>query len=115
MSSTEEVRIVKGDTLNLTLNFTNSTGLVIDHIYFSCRNILTRDFIYEPPVLNSEGAVIAPAYYRLTAGAAETALWPAGRTSYDITIYFGNNTVHTVQYKGALVVLSKDNAVNLNG
>jgi hypothetical protein len=99
------ITIVKGDSLHINLTFENLDTDLISHVYFSSRNIITKEFIYDEFEDN----------YRLEILAAESAEFEAGRFSYDITVYFLDDGVKTVQRKGPFVILTKDNAVNING
>ena len=99
------ITVVKGDSLHLNLTFENLDTDLISHVYFSSRNIITKEFIYDEFEDN----------YRLEILAAETVDFEAGRFSYDITVYFLDNGVKTVQRKGPFIILSKDNTVNING
>jgi hypothetical protein len=99
------ITIVKGDSLHLNLTFENLDLSLVSHVYFSSRNIITKEFIYDEDEEN----------YRLEILAAESADFEAGRFSYDITVYFIDDGVKTVQRKGPFVILTKDNTVNING
>jgi hypothetical protein len=41
--------------------------------------------------------------------------YKVGKHSYDVTIYFTNETVNTAIYKGLLNIKAKDNVVDLGG
>jgi hypothetical protein len=95
------ITIVKGDSLHINLAFENLDLDLISHVYFSSRNITTKEFIYDEFEEN----------YRLEILASESEDFPAGKYSYDITVYFIDNGVKTVQRKGPFVILTKDNKV----
>jgi hypothetical protein len=95
------IEIIKGDSLHLNLTFENLDLSLISHVYFSSRNIITKEFIYDEFEEN----------YRLEIMATESEDFPAGRHSYDITVYFIDSGVKTVQRKGPFIVLTKDNRV----
>jgi hypothetical protein len=95
------ITIVKGDNLHINLTFENLDLDLISHVYFSSRNIITKEFTYDNEEEN----------YRLEILASESEDFPAGKHSYDITVYFIDNGVKTVQRKGPLVILTKDNKV----
>jgi hypothetical protein len=95
------IEIIKGDSLHLNLTFENLDIELISHVYFSSRNIITKEFVYDEFEEN----------YRLEIMPSESEDFPAGRHSYDITVYFIDNGVRTVQRKGPLVILTKDNRV----
>jgi hypothetical protein len=97
------ITIVKGDSLNLNLTFENLDTELIGHVYFSSRNIITKEFIYD----SEEES------YQLQILPAESELFEVGRFSYDITVYLLDNGVKTVLRKGPFVILSKDNEVNV--
>ena len=95
------ITIVKGDSLHLNLTFENLDLSLVSHVYFSSRNIITKEFIYDSEEEN----------YRLEILAVESEEFPAGKYSYDITVYFTDDGVKTVQRKGPFVILTKDNRV----
>jgi hypothetical protein len=95
------ITIVKGDSLHLNLTFENLDLSLVSHVYFSSRNIITKEFIYDDEEEN----------YRLEILAVESEEFPAGKYSYDITVYFTDDGVKTVQRKGPFVILTKDNRV----
>lgn len=95
------IEIIKGDSLHLNLTFENLDLNLISHVYFSSRNIITKEFLYDEFEEN----------YRLEIMAAESENFPAGRHSYDITVYFIDSGVKTVQRKGPFIILTKDNRV----
>jgi hypothetical protein len=97
------ITIVKGDSLNINLSFENLDTDLISHVYFSSRNIITKEFTYD----ETEES------YQMTIQANESEGFESGRFSYDITVYFIDNGVKTVQRKGPLVILTKDNQVML--
>jgi hypothetical protein len=97
------ITIIKGDSLHINLTFENLDAELISHVYFSSRNIITKEFIYDEFEEN----------YRLEILAAESAQFEAGRFSYDITVFFIDDGVKTVQRKGPFVILTKDNMVNI--
>jgi hypothetical protein len=99
------ITIIKGDSLHLNLTFENLDEDLISHVYFSSRNIITKEFTYDEVEEN----------YRLEILATESANFEAGRFSYDITVFFIDDGVKTVQRKGPFVILTKDNMVNING
>lgn len=97
------ITIVKGDSLYLNLTFENLDTELIGHVYFSSRNIITKEFIYDEAEDN----------YRLEILPEESADFEAGRFSYDITVYLLDDGVKTVLRKGPFVILTKDNEVNI--
>jgi hypothetical protein len=99
------ITIVKGDSLHLNLTFENLDTELIGHVYFSSRNIITKEFIYDQDEEN----------YRLEILTTESQGFEAGRFSYDITVYLVDEGVKTVIRKGAFVILTKDNVVNIDG
>jgi hypothetical protein len=99
------ITIIKGDSLHINLTFENLDEDLISHVYFSSRNIITKEFTYDQFEEN----------YRLEILATESANFEAGRFSYDITVFFIDDGVKTVQRKGPFVILTKDNMVNING
>jgi tRNA splicing endonuclease len=100
-----EIKIIKGDSLDLTLTIENIELELIEHVYFSSRNLLTREFLWDEPTEK----------YRLRIAAEETEEFPVGRASYDITIMFIDEGVRTAKYKGPLIVHPKDNRVITDG
>jgi hypothetical protein len=101
----EEIEVIKGDTLELSFEVENIEIDLIKNVYFSSRNLLTKEFLWDE----------ISEKYRLTISSQETEIFPVGKASYDITIIFVDETVKTIQYRGPLVVYPKDNRVNING
>jgi hypothetical protein len=97
------ITIIKGDSLHINLTFENLDEDLISHVYFSSRNIITKEFMYDEFEEN----------YRLEILASESAEFEAGRFSYDITVVFVDDGVKTVQRKGPFIILTKDNMVNI--
>jgi hypothetical protein len=97
------ITIIKGDSLHINLTFENLDEDLISHVYFSSRNIITKEFTYDEFEEN----------YRLEILASESAEFEAGRFSYDITLVFVDDGVKTVQRKGPFIILTKDNMVNI--
>jgi hypothetical protein len=97
------ITIIKGDSLHLNLTFENLDTELIGHVYFSSRNIITKEFTYDEFEEN----------YRMEILPSESAQFESGRFSYDITVYLIDDGVKTVLRKGPFVILTKDNEVNL--
>jgi uncharacterized protein YaaW (UPF0174 family) len=43
----------------------------------------------------------------------DNAEYKVGKHSYDVTVYFANETVTTIIYKGLLTIYGKDNVVDI--
>lgn len=107
MATGTELTLVKGDSLTVSVEIEGATAEDIDHIYFSVRDLVTTEFTY------SEAADL----WTMTIPATSTddAIYKVGKHSYDVTIYFTNDTVNTAIYKGILTIYAKDNVVDLGG
>ena len=105
MAAGTELTLVKGDSLTVTVEIEGVAAADIDHIYFSVRDIVTEEFIYDA---QSE-------LWKMTIAATSTdnAEYTVGKHSYDVTVYFANNTVNTIIYKGLLTIYAKDNVVDI--
>lgn len=108
MAADVEIKVIKGDSVNVTVTLVGLDSETVDHIYFSSRNIITKELIFEEATEDYPNGL-----YRLSITAAETAVFPIGRSTYDITVYFTNNSVQTVRYKGPIMVYEKDNRVDV--
>jgi hypothetical protein len=97
------ITIVKGDSLDINLTFENLDAELISHVYFSSRNIITKEFIYSEEEES----------YSLRILPEESEIFEEGKFSYDITVYFIDDGVKTVQRKGPFIIFSKDNTVNI--
>jgi hypothetical protein len=49
----------------------------------------------------------------IPATSTDNAEYTVGKHSYDVTVYFDNNTVTTIIYKGLLTIFGKDNVVDI--
>lgn len=105
MNTGTELTLVKGDSLTVTVEIEGVDPDDVDHIYFSVRDVVTEEFIYDE---TSETWI-------MTIAAADTVAtaYKVGKHSYDVTVYFANNTVNTIIYKGLLTVYAKDNEVDV--
>jgi hypothetical protein len=105
MTTGTELTLIKGDSLIVTVDIEGVSAVDIDHIYFSVRDIITDEFLYDE---QSEKWI-------LTIPAENTGgdLYKVGKQSYDVTVYFKNNTVNTIIYKGLLTIYAKDNIVDV--
>ena len=105
MTSGTELTLVKGDSLTVTVEIEGIAAADVDHIYFSVRDIVTEEFTYDE---ESESWIMT-----IAAENTDNAEYKVGRHSYDVTVYFGNNTVMTIIYKGFLTIYAKDNVVDI--
>lgn len=105
MNAGTELTLIKGDSLTVTVDIEGVAAADVDHIYFSVRDVVTEEFIYDA---TSETWI-------MTIAAEDTAVaaYKVGKHSYDVTVYFANNTVNTIIYKGLLTVFAKDNEVEV--
>jgi hypothetical protein len=105
MTAGTELTLIKGDSLTVTVEIEGVVAADIDHIYFSVRDVVTQEFIYD------EEAEL----WTMTIAATNTdnAEYKVGKHSYDVTVYFANNTVNTIIYKGLLTIHAKDNVVDI--
>jgi hypothetical protein len=105
MTAGTELTLVKGDSLTVTVDIEGVVVADIDHIYFSVRDLVTQEFIYDE---QSELWIMT-----IAAENTDNAEYKVGKHSYDVTIYFTNETVNTAIYKGLLNIKAKDNLVDL--
>jgi len=107
MAAGTELTLVKGDSLTVTVDIDGVSPVDINHIYFSVRDMVTAEFIYDEQ----------SSLWIMTIAAENTnnPEYKIGKYSYDVTIYFANDTVNTAIYKGLLTIYAKDNLVNLGG
>jgi hypothetical protein len=105
MTAGTELTLVKGDSLTVTVDIEGVAAADIDHIYFSVRDVVTEEFVYDQ---ESELWIMT-----IAAENTSVAAYKVGKHSYDVTVYFANNTVNTIIYKGLLTVFAKDNEVNV--
>ena len=94
----EELKVIQGDTLNVTLTIENPEELEINRVVFTCPSLNMQRDLTE---LNDDdlwGFVIQP---------AETNdLW-VGRWDFDITAFTVDSERYTVIHKGQFVVEHK--------
>jgi hypothetical protein len=107
MATGTELTLIKGDSLTVTVDIEGVAAADIDHIYFSVRDVVTDEFIYEE---TSEKWILT-----LPAEDTDNTEYKVGKHSYDVTIYFTNQTVNTAIYKGLLNIKAKDNVVDVGG
>ena len=105
MATGTELTLIKGDSLTVTVEIENVAVADIDHIYFSVRDVVTDEFTYDEA---SEKWILT-----LPATDTDNAEYTVGKHSYDVTVYFTNNTVNTIIYKGLLTIYAKDNVVDV--
>jgi hypothetical protein len=105
MASGTELTLVKGDSLTVTVEIEGVAAADVDHIYFSVRDIVTAEFTY------SAGSDLWT--MTIPATSTDNAEYTVGKHSYDVTVYFANNTVNTIIYKGLLTIFGKDNVVDI--
>jgi hypothetical protein len=105
MTAGTELTLVKGDSLTVTVEIEGVAAADIDHIYFSVRDLVTEEFTYSA----------GPQLWTMTIPATDTdnAEYKVGKHSYDVTVYFANDTVTTIIYKGLLTIHGKDNVVDI--
>ena len=107
MATGTELTLIKGDSLTVTVDIEGVAAADIDHIYFSVRDVVTDEFTYDE---TSEKWILT-----IPAADTDNAEYKIGKHSYDVTVYFANNTVNTIIYKGLLTIFAKDNIVDLGG
>jgi hypothetical protein len=105
MTAGTELTLVKGDSLTVTVDIEGVAAADIGHIYFSVRDLITQEFIYDE---ESKLWVMT-----IAAENTDNAEYKVGKHSYDVTVYFANETVTTIIYKGLLTIYAKDNAVDI--
>lgn len=105
MTTGTELTLVKGDSLTVTVEIEGVAAADVDHIYFSVRDVVTDDFTYDNA---SETWILT-----IPATSTDNAEYKVGKHSYDVTVYFANDTVTTIIYKGLLTIYAKDNVVDV--
>ena len=105
MATGTELTLVKGDSLTVTVEIEGVAAADVDHIYFSVRDVVTDDFTYDNA---SETWILT-----IPATSTDNAEYKVGKHSYDVTVYFANDTVTTIIYKGLLTIYAKDNVVDV--
>ena len=105
MATGTDLTLVKGDSLTVTVEIEGVAAADIDHIYFSVRHLVTAEFTYDE---ESEKWIMT-----IPATSTDDAEYKVGKHSYDVTVYFTNETVNTIIYKGLLTIYAKDNIVDV--
>jgi hypothetical protein len=105
MTAGTELTLVKGDSLTVTVDIEGIAAADVDHIYFSVRDLVTQEFVYDE---ESELWIMT-----IAAENTDNTQYKVGKHSYDVTVYFANETVTTIIYKGLLTIYAKDNAVDI--
>ena len=105
MATGTELTLVKGDSLTVTVDIEGVAAGDIDHIYFSVRDVVTDEFTYDN---GSQTWILT-----IPATSTDNAEYKVGKHSYDVTVYFANDTVTTIIYKGLLTIYAKDNVVDV--
>lgn len=105
MTTGTELTLVKGDSLTVTVEIEGVAAADVDHIYFSVRDVVTDEFTYDD---GSETWILT-----IPATDTDNAEYKVGKHSYDVTVFFANNTVNTIIYKGLLTIQAKDNIVDV--
>lgn len=95
-----EIKIIQGDTCNVTVRFSNVDISLIKKVYFSCKELeITKELM------------LVDDRYVLELSCNETCDLKKTICCYDLTVYFQDESVKTVEYRGRLTVLEKYNKV----
>jgi hypothetical protein len=105
MATGTDLTLVKGDSLTVTVEIEGIDAGDVDHIYFSVRDLVTAEFTYDD--ISEKWLLTIPA------SSTDDAIYRVGKHSYDVTVYFANETVNTIIYKGLLTIFAKDNVVDV--
>ena len=105
MATGTDLTLVKGDSLTVTVEIEGIDAGDVDHIYFSVRDVVTAEFTYDD---TSEKWLLT-----IPASSTDDTIYRVGKHSYDVTVYFANETVNTIIYKGLLTIFAKDNVVDV--
>ena len=98
--SNNNLSVVQGDTLGISLTLDNPEGLVIEHVHFVCKSLnIDEEFI------PSNGDNL----WALDIDANVTQNFWIGNFSFDVTAVSDVGEVFTVIHNGNLRVLHKDN------
>lgn len=103
----EEIVIVSGDSLDLTISFDNLEPEIIDKVIFSSNGINCTKALSKIP---NDASIFV-----LNINPIETKEFPIGMFDYDLTVLFKNGNVETISYRSKLKILKKTNAINLAG
>ena len=99
-NSNNNLSVVQGDTLGISLALDNPEGLVIEHVHFVCKSLnIDEDFIPS----NEDNL------WALDIDANITKNFWIGNFSFDVTAVSDVGEVFTVIHNGNLRVLHKDN------
>ena len=101
--NSNNLSIIQGDTLDVTLSIDNPETLDIESVKFVCKSLdVEENFV---PIVN-EGAESDDSWMMII-DANVTQNFRVGNYSYDITAVLDNGEVFTVVYHGNLEVLYK--------
>lgn len=92
------IRLVRGDTLSLNLQFEEEINNALQEVYFSCKALDLKEAL----IKNED---------KWTMTIYNTSSFKCLNADYDITLYFNNGQIYTVIYRGAITVLDKTNIV----
>ena len=94
----EELKVIQGDTLNVTLTIENPEQLQITRVVFGCPSLSIEKDLTMMTEDDLWGFILTP---------FETAnLW-VGRWDFDITVFTASGETYTVVHKGQLFVEHK--------
>lgn len=98
-----ELEIIQGDSFELYLSINDVNYADIDNIYFTSSELK----------INKKFELVDSDFILILSSEETLALSPIISTDYDITVYFNDSTVKTVQYRGRIKVYEKTNKVTL--
>lgn len=97
-----KLKLIKGDTLSLTISINNVDADVIDKIYFTCaQQNLKQEFVLQDN------------QFILNIGPERTSLLKEITSDYDVTIVFKNGETITSIYREGFIVLAKPNSLDI--
>jgi len=101
--------IVQGDSYKAKVKIKNADGTAVDrqyisHIYFTSKSLnLQKEITYDTEMQD----------YILSITPTETASFKPEEHSFDLTIYFTEQSIKTATYEGQILVLEKHNEVTI--
>lgn len=101
----KQIKIIQGDSYQLNVTITNNP-YIIDHVVMSSKKLSIK----KPLTYDSISGK-----YIFTLSPQETAILPAGKFDYDLTIFFVDDKVSTVIYRIEFTVLPKTNPAVIGG
>ena len=97
----DQINIIKGDSYEKTIEFTNIDISLIENVFFSCKELN----------LQKKLDLVNEQYYSLTFSSEETQNFESTSGSYDLTVFFKDKKIKTVIYQSIIKINPKNNMV----